>query len=53
MISPIIDLFDRNNDQIYHPIKYPSNNLTLKSYPFSGFNDTVLKQAIYEIWIYN
>jgi serine/threonine protein kinase len=54
MVSPLIDLFNSNNNQVYHPIKGQNrNNLLLKSYPFSGYGDNVLKRAVHEIWIYN
>lgn len=54
MISPLIDMFNPSENQIYHPIKtLNKHSLTMKSYPFTSFSDNMLKKAIYEIWVYN
>jgi hypothetical protein len=54
MVGPLIDLFNPNEEQIYHPIKSQTRmSLTLKAYPFTNYSDNALKRGIYEIWLYN
>jgi hypothetical protein len=52
-LSPILDFFDSNDNQIYHHIKTQQRHtLCLKTYSFTSFRDVALKNGIYEIHLY-
>lgn len=47
-VSPLIDIFDPSESQIYHPIRTMGKYiLTLKAYSFKDYGDNVFKRAIY------
>jgi hypothetical protein len=53
-LSPIIDLFNPKEAQVYHPVRTPArHSLTLKAYPFATYADNALKRAVYEVSLYN